>query len=132
MKIKRKDLFMSAVSGLLIVILAMSLSADRGYTLVHRLSDSCFTAGVMLCGVGGITFCSNKGAFNLLGFSTSHIVKLITGFGKDPSENGHDAYYNYCVKQAEKPAKPFAHLLIVGAGYFVLSVIFLLLYLNAV
>lgn len=127
---KRKDLIVSTVIGLLIVAFVVTMSADRGYSLTHRLSDGCFTAGVMLCGIGGIIFCSNKGAFNLLGFSTSHIIKLITGFGKDPGEETHDAYYNYCVKQAEKPAKPFGHLLIVGAGFLLAAILFLVLYLR--
>lgn len=129
MKIHRKDLIIAIVAGLLLLGLSFTLSADRGYTLSHRLSDGCFTAAVMLCGIGGILFCSNKGAFNLLGFSASHAIKFITGFGKDPSVNSHDAYYHYCMQQAEKPPKPFAHLLIVGAGYFVAAVLFLLLYL---
>lgn len=128
---KRKDLIVSTVIGFLIVVFVVMMSAERGYSMTHRLSDGCFTASVMLCGIGGIIFCSNRGAFNLLGFSTSHIIKLITGYGKDPGEQNHDAYYNYCMKQAEKPAKPFGHLLIVGAIYLLAAVLFLALYLMA-
>lgn len=129
MKLERRDLIVSAVVGLAITMLSLLLSADRGFTLIHRLSDGCFTAGVILCGLGGIFFCANKGAFNLLGFSGSRALKVITGYGKDPSEDGRDAYYNYCMAQAEKPAKPFAHLLIGGAVFLVAAVVFLVIYL---
>ena len=129
MKIQRRDLIVSAVVGLAIVALSIALSAGRGFTMIHRLSDGCFTAGVILCGLGGIFFCSNKGAFNLLGFSGSRALKVITGYGKDPSTDNRDAYYNYCMEQAAKPAKPFAHLLIGGAVYLAAAILFLIIYL---
>ena len=128
MKTTRKDLVLSLVIGLAIVSLVFTISADRGFSLVHRLSDGCFTAGVLLCGVGGIFFCANKGAFNLLGFSASYARKLITGWGKDPANEGHDAYYNYCVRQVEKEPKPFAHFLIGGAAYLAAAIVFLVIY----
>ena len=128
MKTNRKDLILSVTIGLMIVMISFTLSAERGYTLVHRLSDGCFSAGILLCGIGGIFFCSNKGAFNLLGYTASRAFKVITGFGKDPSENEHDGYYNYCVAQAEKGDKPFAHLLIGGALFLAASIVFLVIY----
>ena len=128
MQTNRKDLVLGTMIGLMIVIIVVTLSADRGYTLVHRLSDGCFTAGVLLCGFGGIFFCSNRGAFNLLGFSASRALKIITGYGKDPAADGRDAYYNYCREQNDKEPKPFAHLLIAGVGYLIASVIFLVIY----
>lgn len=129
MKITRKDLVLSMVIGLAIACFVVSLSADRGFTMVHRLSDGCFSAGVILCGMGGLIFCANKGFFNILGFSVSYAGKMITGWGKDPSERGHDGYYNYCMRQAEKGPKPFAHLLIGGAAYMVAAALFLVVYL---
>lgn len=129
MKTTRKDLVLSLVIGLVIAVLVVTISADRGFTLVHRLSDGCFSAGVLLCGIGGIFFCANKGALNLFGFGASRALKLVTGWGKDPSEKDHDSYYNYCMEQAEKEPKPFAHLLIGGAVYLAAAVVFLVIYL---
>ena len=129
MKTNRKDLVLGAMIGLMIVMFVVMLSADQGFTLIHRLSDGCFAAGILLGGLGGIFFCANKGAFNLLGFSASFALKMITGYGKDPGTYGHDAYYNYCQEQSQKEPKPFAHLLIAGAGYLVASAIFLAIYL---
>lgn len=129
MKITRRDLALGLMIGGMIVAFVVTLSADRGFTLVHRLSDGCFSAGVILCGMGGLVFCANKGFFNALGFSASYAGKMITGWGKDPSERGHDAYYNYCMRQAEKGSKPFAHLLIGGAVYLVAATLFLVVYL---
>lgn len=129
MKTTRKDLVLSMVIGLAIASLVVVVSAERGFSLIHRLSDGCFSAGVLLCGIGGIFFCANKGAFNLLGYSASLAGKVITGWGKDPGEGGRDAYYNYCVRQAEKEPKPFAHLLIGGAVYLAAATVFLVIYL---
>lgn len=129
MKTTRKDLVLSFVAGLAIAALVFAVSADRGFSLIHRLSDCCFSAGVLLCGIGGIFFCANKGVFNILGFSASHAAKLITGWGKDPAERGHDAYYNYCMEQAKKEPKPFVHLVIGGAVYLAAATVFLVIYL---
>ena len=129
MKITRKDLVLSVVIGLAVVALVFAFSADRGFSLVHRFSDGCFSAGVLLCGIGGLFFCANKGVFNILGFSASHAGKVITGWGKDPAERGRDAYYNYCMRQAEKEPKPFAHLLIGGSVYLAAAAVFLVIYL---
>lgn len=129
MKTTRKDLVLSFVVGILIASFVFAFSADRGYTLFHRLSDGCFTAGILLCGTGGLFFCANKGAFNLLGYGISRGGKLITGWGKDPADEGRDAYYNYCMRQAEKEPKPFGHLLIGGTVYLAAAVLFLVIYL---
>ena len=129
MKTARKDLVLSFVVGIMVAFLVFFLSADRGYALFHRLSDGCFAAGVLLCGMGGLFFCANKGVFNILGFSVAQAGKIITGYGKDPAETGHDAYYNYCMRQAEKEPKPFAHLLIGGGVYLAAATVFLVIYL---
>ena len=39
---KRKELALSVVSGLLIVIFVFFSTADRDHSIVHRLCDGCF------------------------------------------------------------------------------------------
>ena len=132
MTIKRKDLIVTAITGLLIVAFCYFGSADRGYTIVHRLCDGCFTTGVLFAGVGIILHCANKGALNLFGYGARFGLSLILPIGKNPwMANGErETYLDYCQRKSEQEPKPVSHLLIVGGVYLVIAAVLLVVYLN--
>ncbi len=130
MKVQRKDLILSTVIGLAFVIFVVTSNADRGYTLVHRLCDGTFTAAALLIGAGGLIHCANKGFFNILGYGAKRAISLIIPVMSNPWDNVRDGYFEYCQGQAEKPAKPCAHLLIVGCVYLVVSAVLLVVYMT--
>jgi len=132
MTIKRKDLIVTAISGLLIVAFCFFGSAERDYTIIHRLCDGCFVTGVLLTGAGMILLCANHGAFNIFGFGARSGLNLILPiFGQGPTkDNGErETYYEYCQRKAERGPKPVSHLLIVGGVYLVLAAILLVIYM---
>lgn len=132
MTIKRKDLIATAISGLLIIAFCFFGSAERGYSIIHRLCDGCFVTGVLLTGAGVILLCANNGALNIFGYGVRSGLNLILPiFGKGPTkENGEpETYFEYCQRKAEEGPKPISHLLIVGGIYLVLAAILLVVYL---
>ena len=131
MSFNRKDLIVSAVCGLLFVLFVFYGSADQGFTIVHRLCNGCFVAGMMMAGAGGILYCASKGAFDLFGYSAREGLNLIMPiFGSNPltAEGKRESYYDYCVRKREEPKKPIGHLLIVGGGYLLISGILLIVH----
>lgn len=131
MTIKRKDLIVTAIVGLLIVSFSFFGSADRGYTVVHRLCDGCFTTGVLFAGAGIILFCANRGAFNLFGYGAKFGLSLILPIGRNPwTANGErETYFDYCQRKAEQEPKPVSHLLIIGGTYLLLAAVLLVIYM---
>ena len=132
MTINRRDLIVAAVLGVLIASFCFFSSADRGYTIVHRICDGCFTTGILLTGIGVIMHCSNKGALNLFGFGAKFGLNLILPiFGKNPwtADGERETYYDYCMRKAEADPKPVSHLLIVGGAFLVTAAILLVVYL---
>lgn len=132
MSINRKDLIVSAVCGLMFVLFVFYGSADQDFTIVHRLCNGCFVAGMMMGGAGVILYCASKGAFDLFGYSAREGLNLIMPiFGSNPltAEGKRESYYDYCMRKREEPKKPIGHLLIVGGGYLVISGILLIIHM---
>lgn len=130
---KRKELVVAVVVGLLIAGFVFFGSADRGHTIVHRLCDGSFAAGMLLGGMGVILYCANKGAFNLFGYGARFGLNLILPiFGKNPwAANGErETYYDYCERKSEQEPKPVSHLLIAGGLYLAIAAVLLVIYLT--
>lgn len=132
MTIKLKEVIVDFVLGLLVVSFNyFNNSADA--TIIHRLLDGTFVAGVLLTGIGILLFCANKGAFNIFGYGVKYGLSLILPIGKNPwaADGERETYYDYCMRKAEKEPKSFLPLLISGGVYLVISVVLLVIYLNA-
>lgn len=129
---KRKELALAVVSGLLIVVFVFFSTADRNHSIVHRLCDGCFAAGMLLGGLGVILHCANQGALNLFGYGARFGLNLILPiFGKNPwSGDERESYYDYCAKKQEQEPKPTSHLLLAGGFYLLLAAVLLLVYLS--
>ncbi len=138
MSIRIKDLIMDYAVGLMIVafVYISNQTIDEQYgiasDILRLLCDGSFCAGILLLGAGTIMFCANKGAFNLFGYSFKFGISLILPLGNNPwkGDKDRETYYDYCQRQADKPRKSVAPLLIAGGSYMVLSLIFLLLHYN--
>ena len=132
MSINRKDLIVAAVCGLMFVTFVFYGSADQEFTIVHRLCNGFFVAGMMMGGAGVILYCAGKGAFDLFGYSAKEGLNLIMPiFSRDhlSPDGKKESYYDYCMRKREEPKKPIGHLLIVGGGYLVLSGILLVVHM---
>lgn len=111
--------------GLLVIALVWFVNAEQEYTLVHRLCDGCYVAAVVLLGSGGLAFCRNKGALDIFGYGAHSLITMFNPGNRlaRPKED----YYEYCKRKAEE-RKPFGHMLIAGAVYLVLALVFVAIY----
>ena len=99
-------------------------NAGETYTVMQILSDACFVPGVLLAGMGLIIFASNGGAFDMLAYA---FIKFFDLFKRDPINKKYRDYYEY--REAKKERKrSMAFMLIVGAVFILLAVIFLIVY----
>lgn len=98
-----------------------------GYLKAWYLSDGFFVAGVMLTGVGILVWVSTKGFFDMFSYAIHSIPVLFTAI-KRPEEHTH--YYDFKETREANRKKPLYFLMIVGAGFLLLSAICLGMYYN--
>lgn len=88
------------------------------------LSDCFLLPGVMLGGMGILTWISKEGGFDMLAYGFSFFFNRLF----HPREK-QEAYYEYKMRKYEGPQRWLKQWLLVGLVCFGFSVIFLLLYL---
>ncbi len=114
------DILKCVFSGLLLALIVFIIQKDRGFGLFHCLSDACFSSGVMLAGAGGLLFAASKGVFDLMFYSVNSLFTVT--FRRERS----GSFAEYTAEKQEK-RKDFRALLITGAVFILLSVIFLMI-----
>ena len=118
----------SAAVGVAIFVIVICVqqiwNADDTAQTMQILSDACFVPGVLLAGVGLIIFASNGGAFDMLAYA---FIRLFDLFRKDARNKKYKDFYEY--REARKDKKRgMAFMLIVGAVFILIAVIFLAVY----
>ena len=118
---------MGLVVGLMVFTFVMVLNPQEAYgSLVLRICDGFFVATVIVLGFGGLVWCRNKGAFDMITFGVSTAFHLHYLFSKDLYEKKED-FYDYKVRKAAA-RKPVTGILIAGAIYLGLSIVMLIVY----
>ena len=74
-----------------------------------------------------LLFCANQGAFTMLSYGMRRFFSL---FKRNYSRDVNDTYANYKLAKLENP-KSMGYLLIVGAVFIAISLIFLIFYYRA-
>lgn len=115
---KAFDILKAFVYGLFFAIIVFLIQKDRGFGLLHCLSDACFVPGVLLGGSGVLLFVSSRGVFDMMFYSVQSLFTVT--FRRERRES----YIDYTEKRREG-RRDFRALLIAGAFFIVLSVIFL-------
>lgn len=108
-----------------IIILAVRGSfVKSGQALMGDLSDAFAVPGMIMTCFGLLVFATNGGSFDMLAFS---VRKLFDLFKKDLTKVKYRTFYDY--RQAQKETKrSFIHFLVVGVGFLIAGVIFLIVY----
>ena len=119
--------FAGLVIAVLVALLRGFAFEQAGYLKARYLSDGFFVAGVLLTGVGVLIWISTTGFFDLFSYAFHSLPVLFTAL-KNPEEHTH--YYEFKAMQEKKRGKPLYFLVIVGAGYLLLSAICLGMYYN--
>lgn len=93
--------------------------------VIRILSDASLLPAVIFCGLGGLTFASNSGTFNMMVYGTKsffcHLFKR-TEFLEQYSD-----YFEYN-KEKTKEKAPFAFILIPGMVFMGLAILFTVIY----
>lgn len=127
MKKKLSYIITSAFCAVITVVVLLTretFSQTNTLTVYKDLCDAFFLPGVMTLGFGLLVFVSNGGAFSMLKFS---VIKFVDLFRRDLTKVKYRTYYDY--KEANKDNKnDFGFMLIIGAVFVAISVVFLILY----
>ena len=113
-------------AGLLLAWWGYGMSGRaQGESPLRQASDGLFVAGVVLTGIGLLTWISTTGFFDIFGYSVkilwAHISTILRPYD-------HVRYYDYKAQRAETRGKTRYPVLVTGAVFLLLSAGFLVLY----
>ena len=91
------------------------------------LSNASFIPGVLTLGLGLFILAADGGAFEMLVYGMTRFISL---FKKNSKEVRFATFYDYHVYNSEQDKTPFLFLILVGAFFIVLSIIFVVIYSN--
>jgi hypothetical protein len=113
-------------TAIMFVLLSWGLGAfgavDSGERY-KQLSNSSFAIGVVFAGVGLLASTAMQGAFDGIAFSVQKFIFSLPYFNKKDMPK---TYYDYKAKKAENPSNGALHLLIAGAFWVIMAVVFML------
>lgn len=100
--------------------------------VLRVLCDAFFVPGVVLLCISGLSWASDKGAFDALGYSISTLFNTHMPAGKGLNWRKKETYQEYIERKhpAEKKKKKLNVALIFGGVLLVVSVALLIAYLN--
>ena len=114
-----------AASSVAIALLQGFDFAKPAYQNAQYLSDGCFVTGMLLLGVGVLTWVNGSGFFDIFGYGVRSIPMLFTPF-KGPKR--YASFYDYKKAKAERRGNPLYFLLVSGAVFLLLAAIGLFAY----
>lgn len=119
----------TALVGAVIVVAVVSAQkiwAQDGVTAkMGTLSDAFFAAGIFIGCIGLLVFVSDRGAFDMLKYA---VIMFISKFKRDVTKRKYKDYNEYRAARSERENKPIAFMLIVGAAFLAVALVFLILY----
>lgn len=111
------------VIGLIVCLLRGIFRASGWPDICRILCDATFVPGILLFGIGMLSFITKEGFFDGLGFSFRTMRRHRRNI---TDENAPKTYYDY--KESVKGKRKVAwHFVIVGLGYVAIAVVFALL-----
>ena len=108
----------------ILILVARGAFVKSGKALMQDLSDAFTVPGMIMLGFGLLVFVTNGGAFDMLAFGC---IKLFDLFKRDLTKVKYRTFYDYRRAQEEKQ-HTYIHFVIVGAGFVLLAIIFLMVY----
>lgn len=122
---------LAAVEAAIAVMIARYQGLDGAQTLsmnARFLSDGCFVVGLVMTGVGLLTWVATTGFFDMLSYGVLYGVRAFVGlFGGNRKPNDQ-TFYNYKAAKDEKRGTAQYAILISGLVFIALSVGFLMMY----
>ncbi len=116
----------------ILVGLAMSIAiisgsiakAETTTEIMKILTNAFFVPGILILGFGLLIIASNGGTFDMLVYGTK---KFFDMFRKPQYRKITDTFYDYRKAKQETPIE-FMYMILIGLGFIIISVVFLILY----
>ena len=121
----KKKFLVNIIVGLVMAVVVFFLYWEEERTILHRLCDGSFVAGVMLLGVGGLKFVRNTGSLDIMGYGITEAVHMTLPWLRIEKKDVDFAAYK---ERKRDERKTSSDLLAAGAVYLVLAIIFLIIY----
>ena len=120
------ELVIGFIAAIMICLFRDIMSVESSMDLFRILSDGFFAAAALFLAIGGITFTTNGGVFDGLGFTARNMIDRIRG----DYEKRRVTFSEYREEQRKKAKSPVVSLL-VGLVLLVIAAIFTaVFYLN--
>lgn len=116
--------FLLCAVAVILILVWRGAFARSGKGLIIDLCDAFSVPGAVMLGIGLLVFVTNGGAFDMLAFG---VIKLFDLFKRDLTKVKYRTFYDYREAQHEKN-RSFLNLLIVGGGFLLVGIVFLLIY----
>ncbi len=124
---------LAAAEAAVAVMIARYQGLDAAQTISMNsrfLSDGCFVVGLVMTGVGLMTWVATTGFFDMITYGVKYGVRALVGlFGGNRKPNDK-TFYDYKMEQDEKRGSAQYAILISGVVFIALSVLFLVMYYN--
>ena len=127
---EQKPYFITAATGLAVSIWTCIsrniFAAETKAQVFTILCDAFFVPGVLLLCVGLLMYAANEGIFNAISYGMKILGRSFRG--KKDEKIIDEEFHEYHARVSQKKMK-IKHFLLVGVIYFVISIIFMVLYL---
>lgn len=118
-------LVIGLIASLFIMFIKSVFHAEDNKEIMKILCDSFFVPGVLILCFGLLVVASNGGTFDML---TYGVIRFFSFFKKDATSK-YKTFYDYRKAQQSSP-RQFLYLVLVGLFYIIISLIFMVIYLN--
>lgn len=122
---------LAALEALAAVMIARYQGLDAAQTLsvnARFLSDGCFVVGLLMTGVGLLTWVSTTGFFDMLSYGVIYGVRAVVGLFGGSRKPNDQTFYDYKMAKEEKRGAAQYAILVSGIVFIALSVVFLMTY----
>ena len=107
------------------------LGAEQSLSMNARfLSDGCFVVGLLMTGIGALTWVATTGFFDMLSYGVIYGVRAFIGLFGSSRKPNDQTFYDYKVAKDEKRGAAQYSVLVNGLMLIALSVVFLMMYYN--
>lgn len=125
---RAKSILKSGIFAIAVGALVFFTNPQGSGDLFRRICDAFFTPGALLLGSAGLTWCRNRGAFDLLTYGVTsvfhtHVPGASIGHARDEKED----FLTYRDRKAASRKPPFGTLW-VGLALTALSVVLVVIY----
>lgn len=122
---------LAALEALAAGMIARYQGLDAAQTLsmnARFLSDGCFVVGLLMTGVGLLTWVSTTGFFDMLSYGVIYGVRAVVGLFGGSRKPNDQTFYDYKMAKEEKRGAAQYAILVSGIVFIALSVVFLMTY----